>query len=268
LGKLEIELMERLAGEGRSFCVVVTRLEGESEKERAEFRAEIEEHKVGPLRRELGPFEVFYSLEGLEAWVCSRLEASHLGQLRRGVARGVAALRLTLEARAAEERKIEARLDFLAGHLEDQAGRLRDLVSQERMAVENRVLEAAGEDLAARLETAPRELTSRVRERFAGQIREFSAAYQELLPPFEFDPQAELGSPGEVSRIRLPEALEDLAADGQRLEREAEALLSRLERHVRAHVEHRRASLRAAGRLSRLAELAAEADRALAGGGP
>jgi hypothetical protein len=275
LGKLEIELMERLTREGRGFCVVITRLEGSDEE-----HAEIEEHKVEPLREELGGFEVFYVAEeggpalrdSLAAWVLPRLDSEHLSQLHRVVARWTAELKSGLEARAAGERKIAARLDFLAGHLEDQVGRLRDLVTQERTAMDNRVLEAvralekardeavltgrpagmgtAREELAARQVSAPGELVRRVRERFAGQIREFCEAYRDLLPPFDFDPgEAFTGEPAD-----------------RRLDEEAETVLRGLERHVLLHVQTRRASLQAAASLARLEELATEWDRAVTRG--
>jgi hypothetical protein len=264
LGKLEIELMERLTREGRGFCVLITRLEG-SDEERAELRAEIEEHKVEPLRDELGGFEVFYAgdeedpalRDGLAAWVRPRLDSEHLSQLHRVVARWTAELRSGLEARAAGERRIAARLDFLAGHLEDQIGRLRDLVSQESTAMENRVLEAVS---AARLASAPGELARRVRERFAVQIREFCEAYRDLLPPFDFDPREAFSPPAAEG------TLEGLAAVGRRLDEEAEAVLRGLERHVLLHVQQARSSLRAAGSLDRLEELAAEWDCAVTRG--
>jgi len=231
LGQIETDRIELFYRQGRSFCLLVTGLEGDP-AERAAFREELEQFKIAPLRSRVGPFEVFGADEGdlrdrLATWVESHRDTEHLGQLARVVDGWMAEMTEALALRVAADSRIDADLAFIAGHLDDQIGRLGDILSQERMAGANRLRSAledlsdachtgaarfaewlrkpkgdwresladvwaAWSTLAEHVQTAEVALAQRLMVSLVGQMQEFRERYRSELAPWELEGLAPL----------------------------------------------------------------------------
>ncbi|MGA8806607.1 MAG: hypothetical protein WB973_01930 [Thermoanaerobaculia bacterium] len=148
LGKLETDVLRRLAKDGRAFAVVILGSSGVTAREREEFLVEVERFTLPSLREELGPFPVFVmgqvseaqeGVEDLRQWIAEHVEDARTLQLTLVATSWLEEMRSTAALRVAEDSVRASWLDHVERHLREHVVAVSEATDDAHLHLVNEV---------------------------------------------------------------------------------------------------------------------------------